>query len=388
MTDWISRLMAGLLVLSLVWAPATHAEDIEQPGRIIAIGDLHGDYEAWRTIAERAGVIDARGRWAGGDSVLVQMGDVTDRGPDSLRIIRHLQKLQARAQRKDGRVIVLLGNHEAMNVIGDLRYVDPGEYAAFEDRNSERRREAIWQANQQKIEEAYALLDPPVGPEEAKKRWFAATPLGMIEHRIAWQPGGELAQWAASLPAVVQIGDYLFVHGGLSAERAIEPIEALNARHSAALQPGELVDRSVLEDPLGVLWYRGNIMREVPKPAQQQDELLPEGVAEGQEGDKSALQQVPEPEEPQRLPPDEELTQVLAQYGAKRLIVAHTPSITGIVTARDDRLIRIDTGISSYYGGPATFLEITGQRIRAYRRDEKGIWHARELPELPQRIAP
>ncbi len=112
------------------------------PERIVAVGDLHGDYDAWTAIARAAGLTDAKGRWAAGATTLVQMGDVADRGPDSLKIIRHLMKLQREASKRGGRVIVLVGNHEAMNMTGDLRYVHPGEYRAFVDRNSEARRRA------------------------------------------------------------------------------------------------------------------------------------------------------------------------------------------------------------------------------------------------------
>ena len=86
--------------------------------------------------------------------ILVQTGDVTDRGPDSLKIIRDLQRLQREAARAGGRVVVLVGNHEAMNVTGDLRYVHPGEYAAFADRDSASRRDALYTANRAAFEAA------------------------------------------------------------------------------------------------------------------------------------------------------------------------------------------------------------------------------------------
>ena len=129
---WIWPLLAfaAMLIPGAMQAkPAT--------ARIVAVGDLHGDYDAWAAIARAAGLVDAKGRWAGGGAVLVQMGDVADRGPDSLKIIRHLMKLQREAAGRGGRVIVLVGNHEAMNMIGDLRYVHPGEYRAFADRDFE-----------------------------------------------------------------------------------------------------------------------------------------------------------------------------------------------------------------------------------------------------------
>ena len=76
-------------------------------------------------IASAAGVADRAGHWAGGTKTLVQLGDVTDRGPDSLKIVRSLRQLQAEARQAGGRVIVVLGNHEAMNLLGDNRYTTP-----------------------------------------------------------------------------------------------------------------------------------------------------------------------------------------------------------------------------------------------------------------------
>ena len=118
-------LIATLLVVAL---PAT-AQPV--PARIVAVGDLHGDYDAWAAIARAAGLIDGSGRWTGGATTLVQTGDIVDRGPDSLKIIDQLIRLQREAPGSGGRVVVLTGNHEAMMVINDLRYVHPGEYAAF-----------------------------------------------------------------------------------------------------------------------------------------------------------------------------------------------------------------------------------------------------------------
>ena len=110
-------------------AEIKQTSDTNYPARIIAIGDLHGDYEAFTQLLSQAELIDERGKWSGGSTILVQTGDVPDRGPDSLKIIQHLQRLQKQAPRRDGRVITLVGNHEAMNMTGDLRYVHEGEYA-------------------------------------------------------------------------------------------------------------------------------------------------------------------------------------------------------------------------------------------------------------------
>jgi hypothetical protein len=57
------------------------------------------------------------------------------------------------------------------------------------------------------------------------------------------------------------------------------------------------------------------------------------------------------------------LSAVLTAYGAKRLVVGHTPSLRGIQISADARLARIDTGNSRYYGGPLSWLEIVGDRM-------------------------
>ena len=61
--------------------------------RLVAVGDIHGDYENYLAILEAAGLVDKRGKWAGGETHFVQTGDIPDRGPDTLKIIEHLDKL-------------------------------------------------------------------------------------------------------------------------------------------------------------------------------------------------------------------------------------------------------------------------------------------------------
>jgi Calcineurin-like phosphoesterase len=319
----------------------------QQPQRIVAVGDLHGDYDAWIAIARGAGVVDARNRWAGGTTTLVQTGDITDRGPDSLKIIRHLQQLDKEASGAGGKVVVLLGNHEAMNVTGDLRYVDPGEYRAFADRNSKARREAVYNANVAAIEAAYRARDPSLDSKAVRTAWLDATPLGMIEHQAAWAPAGELGRWAASLPAVVKIGDTLFAHGGLSAPyTAMGGLAEINRRVRAALLAGDKSPASILGDPLGPLWYRGLVTR----GAAFEQEVAAAAAASGT------------PVRP-RPPIDQELDLVLTAFGARRLVIGHTPNPAGIVISHGGKLARIDTGISRYYKGQLSWLEINGGQL-------------------------
>ncbi|GIL74096.1 hypothetical protein Vretifemale_4158 [Volvox reticuliferus] len=59
-------------------------------------------------------------QWAGGDAVLIQLGDVVDRGPDSLALLRRVEGLKIQARAVGGDVVMLLGNHELMNIYYDF----------------------------------------------------------------------------------------------------------------------------------------------------------------------------------------------------------------------------------------------------------------------------
>jgi len=314
-----------------------------QSQRIVAVGDLHGDYDAWLRIARAAALIDGGGKWTGGNTTLVQLGDITDREPDSLKIIRSLQALQKQAPRKGGKVIVVLGNHEAMNLLGDLRYTTPGEFAAFADRDSAARRDKVYAANRPAIEAQYRATNPALTAEAIRQAWNQVTPLGWVEHRIAWGPTGELGRWASTNPAIVRVGGTLFVHGGLSEEYATIGLDAVNSRVAAAMRQADESPASVLFDPLGPLWYRGLVTRD-PKAD-------PEGAA------AAAASKVP------RLSIEQELATVLAKTGAKRMVIAHTPILSGISVNYGGRLIRVDTGNSRYYGGQLSYLEIIGDQV-------------------------
>lgn len=334
-----------LLALTLLVAdPAVAAP----PSRIVAVGDLHGDASVWQDIARAAGLVDPAGHWSGGRTTLVQMGDIVDRGPGSLQIIRSLRQLQREAPRAGGRVVVLAGNHEAMNVIGDLRYTDPGEFAAFADARSPQRRDRWFKDHEKAIEAAARASAGAAGgtlsAAAIRAAWIRATPLGYVEHRAAWMPGGELGKWTASLPAVARIGDTLFVHGGLSAEYSALTLDVINDRVRAAMAAGDDRETAIISDELGPLWYRGLVSR----PSEAGSGAAPAAAT---------------PAKPPRPSMEEELELVLRTYGAKRIVVAHTPSLKGIVVASGGRLVRVDTGNSRFYNGQPSFLEIVGDQL-------------------------
>jgi hypothetical protein len=332
----IARIALLALAALLLFTPAA-TPAAKPPERIIAVGDLHGDFQAWQTIATAAGIMDAAGHWAGGKTTFVQLGDILDRQPNSLQIVRSLQQLQAEAPSAGGKVIVVLGNHEAMNLLGDFRYTTPGEFAAFADDRSPARREQLYIAIRQKLEAANPKLLPSVVREE----WINAHPLGWIEHKQAWSPSGELGRWATRNPAVVKIDGTLFVHGGLSAEYSKLSLEEINARVANAMSRGDDGPSTILEDPLGPLWYRGLVQRD-PDAEELRAKAGPQAI---------------------HLAPDQELSTVLSAYGAQRLVIGHTPDPNGIEIIDEGRLARIDTGNSRAYGGPLTWLEIIGGKM-------------------------
>ena len=110
--------------------------DILAP-RVVAIGDVHGAYEGFLSILRLAGIVNEKGRWAGGKAHLVQTGDLLDRGKDTRKVLDLVMRLEGEAKKAGGRVHALLGNHEVMNVLGDLRYVNAEEYEAFRTPDTE-----------------------------------------------------------------------------------------------------------------------------------------------------------------------------------------------------------------------------------------------------------
>jgi hypothetical protein len=333
-----------LLVLAAALLPgATTAEPA--PARIVAIGDLHGDHDAWQAIAAAAGLIDAKGHWSGGNATLVQMGDVVDRGPDSLKIIHDLQRLQKEAPKRGGKVIALIGNHEAMMMTGDLRYVHPGEYAAFVDRESKARRERFYEANKTAFEAAFRMRDPNLTAAAIKEGWMKGVPLGMLEHQAAWRPDGPLGKWALANPAVLKLGDSLFVHGGISAAFAGLPIDEINRQVVVALKAQDKSLTAIINHPQGPLWYRGLISRTG--------------------GDEANVAPIPQGATAP-LTIEQEIDLVLKNFGVKRIVVAHTPNPPGIISGDGGKLWRIDSGNSRAYNGHPSYLEIVGGQVSAH----------------------
>lgn len=170
------------------------------PKRIVAFGDVHGDLEATRSALRLAGAIDERDRWVGGQLVVVQTGDQLDRGDQERAILDLFERLRVEAAEAGGAFHALLGNHEIMNVEGDLRYVTEGGFADFAGVDSHDSPDSL-----------LALFEPHERDRMA-----------------AFLPGRPYARLLAERNVILVLDDNVFVHGGVLPAHVVHGIEAIN----------------------------------------------------------------------------------------------------------------------------------------------------------------
>ena len=183
--------------------------------RVVAIGDLHGDLKVTLQALRLAKVIPSnifpynvdQISWSGGNTWVVQCGDQIDRcRPDSwkknciedwsdvvedegsnMRIIKIFQNLDVEARKVGGRVLGIIGNHELMNVDKDYRYVSPEEFLEFVPASQK-------------------------GPKFTDDGY----PMGYYHRLKSFERGGNIAKhYAYQKKSVIQIGKFIFVHGGI-----------------------------------------------------------------------------------------------------------------------------------------------------------------------------
>lgn len=217
--------VASLLTASLAAAVAA------QPRRVLAIGDIHGAIDEFTAILQAAGLIDQSRRWSGGRATLIQTGDYTDRGAGVRAVLELLMSLESQAAKAGGRVVILLGNHEVMNLIGEQRDVTNEIYASFADEGSEARRERAWSQYEQ-LSAARAKVRPVVPDVYAMTRdhWIAEHPLGWLEYREAFLPKGRYGKWLREKPVMAQVDGTLFMHAGPDQAGADLDLDAIESR--------------------------------------------------------------------------------------------------------------------------------------------------------------
>jgi hypothetical protein len=223
---WLGCLFPAVFVHTLLQANDARAAD-----RIILVGDVHGDAERLKGLLRRAKLLNDDDRWVGGDAILVQTGDFMDRGPQVRETMDLLMRVQSEAQASGGQAIVLLGNHEMMNLMGDFRYVHSDVYCSFADGQSAVRRRKAFERYVKTIQrQARENGQEPPGAADLESAWMEARPLGFIEYVEAIGPDGKYGKWLRKLPAVAKIDGILAVHGGIHPSISRLGLDGINRR--------------------------------------------------------------------------------------------------------------------------------------------------------------
>lgn len=384
----ILHILMALLMLA-GWAGAAPAPS-ESLDSVIAIGDVHGDFDDFVAILQHTGLIDKQNHWTGGKTTLVQLGDLIDRGPKPREAMDLVMALEKEASKDGGRVVPLLGNHEVMNIMGDLRYVTPENYASFADAKSEERRKSAYKDYAKWRESHTALMSELSHPLElTESEWMARHPAGFVEQREAFSPKGSYGKWLREHAALAEIHGVIFLHGGISPGLASIKLNAINSRIRDEINAFDACKQYMVDERLILPFFN-------------HQEITAVAEAEISAEKKSMVRANPELQArlaqflqfPNWLSvradgpvwfrgydqwTDEEgssqVDAILQSFKADHLVTGHTVQKTGSIRSRfGGKVFLIDTGmLSSYYpGGRASALAIqNGVKFTAEYMDQR-----------------
>jgi hypothetical protein len=196
----------------------------DAPSKMLALSDVEGEYDSMLKFLTSNHVVDDKGHWAFGKGHLVGVGDMVDRGDQVTEVLWLFYRLSIEANAAGGHVHFVLGNHEAMMMGGDVRYTN------------------------QKYFHAATLL--------------GTTCVGLVGADTV------IGRWLRSLNCIERIGDYVFVHAGLSPQVVGKTLdyEGINKKVRSVLgvRPETLTDIATAQLSWGrggPLWYRGYFPR-------------------------------------------------------------------------------------------------------------------------------
>ncbi len=380
-----SLLMLGALVTvtAQLGPPLPVAAAAFQSRRVVAVGDIHGSFDGLTAILRETGLIDEDLRWSGGDTVFVQTGDFTDRGPAVRQCMDLLIRLQEEAPRDGGEVIVLLGNHEVMNLVSAWRDVAPPEYEDFVDDDSGRRQDAAWEAWGKVFTERARVAGSlaPVLNDVLREAWEAQYPLGYSERMEAVGPEGTYGKWLRGLPTAARVGDTLFMHAGVSLQYASLSVDELNEQiwdETRRLDEtkAEMVRRGLITSNAKIEEVVATARAGLNRILAQHDTASDEGPAGDERVFADSLEADSDFSSWQLLNGEGYLwfrglalwteaqaatvAEILSRQEVSHIVVAHTTQLDGVVKARFvGRVFLIDTGmLTEHYGGRPSALEI------------------------------
>ena len=394
-------LAIALLIVPLFCSTSSMASE-QAPGRVLAIGDIHGEYAGLVSILRETGLVDEHNHWIGGNATLVQTGDFVDRGAGVREVMDLLMRLQTEAAAKGGRVVVLLGNHEAMNLIHDFQDVTPAIFATYAGEDAEQLLEEAWGEWVKWITRLASSRggETPDLTKEKKERWMKEHPPGFVEYQRAMSAGGHYGKWLLGLPVMVKIGDTIFMHAGIGPDYAQMSVKEVNELHRSEFEAfidnrTAMVDRGLIPPYFNLYEINQALVYQVSNPPLKKyrdakDAKLVVRAAEG----LNRLQEILIENSPlwyrgYTLLSDQELLEHLdaleKSYGAHRFVVAHSPMETGSIEQRlSGRVFLIDTGmLKSYYHGRASALEVADGQISAVYVNERRV-----LVESPEEVVP
>ena len=367
--------------------------------RIVAIGDVHGAFPEFESILKETGLLDtrrgARGGWTGKGTVLVQVGDIVDRGPEtraSLDLLMELEKTTLKQKDgRNGKVVALLGNHEVMAMTGDMRYVSAEDYKSFANGQSEKVRQSAYREYLAFLAERADLAGVAPAQPLSPEKWMAEHPLGFFERRDAFGPQGVYGRWLRQHGVAYQNGDIVFVHGGLSPNLNFDSVQDLNEQMWGALQAFDRGWQSLAK--AGVIW-RYMTIDEAVLEIQRERAAIPmrdtENTKLKEELEKfiGLLTWLVSPDNPtwyrglaeqpeQVLGPS--LNAMMARLKIGYIVAGHTVLPGFEIRQRfDNRVFLIDTGmLRPAFGGRASALEIQDGRFTAH-----------SIGEPPRALAP
>ncbi len=340
--------------------------------RIVAIGDVHGTYDKLVPLLKGTGLVDDELNWAGGKDHLVFVGDLLDRGKKDRAVIELIMRLQNEARSAGGQVHSLLGNHDVMVMIGDLRYVHNTSFADFAQEGDPADRENAFNN--------YKSLYAGKGIKEPKLRaaFDVRFPVGYFALQDKFGLEGSYGAWSLTRPVIIKINNVAFVHGGLTRAVASLGIEEINrkikedilsfVKYSETLEPlveGPATFEKIMQISAAIddRSYTGSKNRGQEKAAKELIKML-DSMLLASDGPLWYRGNALENERLER----EEFEKALEQLGALTLVVGHTPTGKGRVTSRfNNRLYRIDVG--KVYGREPFCMVLEGDEAKEFNPD-------------------
>jgi hypothetical protein len=394
----VSAIVAALAGGAAVgaWTPgaAPRAGMPQAAGRVVAIGDVHGAADAFVQILQTAGLIDAQHKWSGGAAVLVQTGDVFDRGPGVRAALDLLMRLEDEARRAGGRVEALIGNHEAMNLLGDFRDVSAATYASFADTRSEDRRKRAYDDYLKTAKRRGGTGDPVASRDE----WMAAHPPGFVEYVDALGPRGKYGKWIRGHKVVTMVNRTAFMHAGIRPDLpgtlddvnriAATDIAAWDATRATLVQAQLVPASCTLKEAIAAAAAEIERIAAAIKAKTPLEEFVTREYVDRLQWlmqiDKLSLVAAEGPlwfrgyaQLPETPDHETQLTALLTRLGLDRFVTGHTPMLPAgrIMSRFTNRFFLIDTGMLSTYfkGGRASALELQGGHITAIYTDSKAV---------------